>query len=72
MRWAERRLFEQNLLHSDPPRQDPQAWCEQAIAGNWDMADESMFYIACRGSQPELAQTFEELILSLIPSEGGL
>jgi hypothetical protein len=41
------------------------------IAENPDLVD-SLFYIECRGSHPEAAEMFEELILSLIPTEGGL
>jgi hypothetical protein len=72
MRWAEQRLFEANLLGFDPDRSSPATWANQAIGGNWDIAGDSLFYLECRGSHPERAQSFEELVLSLIPSEGGL
>lgn len=72
MQWAERRLRENNLLGSDPPFHDPGAWTEQAIARNPDLMDQGMPYLRERGHHPENAETFESLILQLIPSEGGL
>jgi hypothetical protein len=50
-------------------RDSPFAWTPQVIADNPDLVD-SIFYVECRGSYPEAAETFEELILSLIPTEG--
>ena len=72
MLWAERRLFQENLLGSDPPSRDPVAWTEHVIARNLDLMDQSIPWLAERDSHPEKAETFEELILRLIPSEGVL
>jgi hypothetical protein len=69
MAWAEQRLFEENLLHCDPPKRDLRAWTEHVIADNPDLVD-SLPYLAERDCRPERAQTFENLVLSMIPSEG--
>lgn len=73
MRWGERRLEEQDLWHGNAPsnREDLRAWADVVIADNRDLVD-SLFYLAERDSHPERAQSFENLVLSLIPSEGGL
>jgi hypothetical protein len=47
------------------------AWTQAVIATNPDLVD-SLFYLQERAREPERAQTFENIILSLIPSEGGL
>jgi hypothetical protein len=44
---------------------------DAVIARNPDLVD-SLFYCQCRDSHPERAQTFENLVLSMIPTEGGL
>jgi hypothetical protein len=72
MRWAEGRLFEANLFGANPDRSSPRAWAERAIAQNLDLMDQSLPWLKERGSHPERADTFENLILCLIPSEGGL
>lgn len=73
MRWAERRLEEQDLWHGNVPGnpEDLRAWTDMVIAGNPDLVD-SLFYLECWDSHPERAQSFENIILSLIPTEGGL
>jgi hypothetical protein len=73
MRWAERRLEEQDLWHGSPPsnRGDLAAWAQAVIASNPDLVD-SLFYLEWRDSHPDRAETFENLVLSMIPSEGGL
>jgi hypothetical protein len=71
MLWAERMLFEANLLGFDPPRSSPQAWTDQAIGQNLDLID-SFLWLQQRDIFPEYAETFEELIYDLVPKEGGL
>jgi len=71
MKWAENRLLEENLFNGNPNRKNPREWAEQVIAQNPDLTD-SLPYLKGKGLYPEKAETFEELILSLIPSEGGL
>ncbi len=71
MRWAERRLWEAGLLNFDPPSL-PARWTEQVIAENLDVLDQSVPWLRERGSEPQNAETFEQLILTLIPSDGGL
>jgi hypothetical protein len=71
MEWAENRLFEANLFSGNPPK-SPAPWVQQVIAENWDLQDESIPWVLEKDSRPEKAETFENLILSLIPSEGGL
>jgi hypothetical protein len=41
------------------------------VANNPDLVD-SLFYLQERASKPERAQTLENLVLSLIPTEGEL
>jgi hypothetical protein len=72
MSWAERVLEEASLLTSDPPRKTPELWTERAIALNPDLLDQSAPYLLERDVRPDKAETFEELIRSLVPSEGGL
>jgi hypothetical protein len=72
MRWANRRLSEANLLAETPPPSSPRNWADQAIAQNLDLIDDSMEWWQERGIFPEKAETFEGLIVQLIPSEGGL
>ena len=73
MLWAESRLSEANLFPGNlGTRTPPATWTEQAIAQNRDLMDESLPYLQEKGSHPEEAETFEGLILALIPSEGGL
>lgn len=72
MSWAEDQLREANLLGFSPERQSLARWTEQAIAQNPDLRDKSLPWLRERDSHPEKAETFEELILRLIPSEGGL
>ena len=73
MCWAENRLFEANLLNFTPNRSSPQAWANQAIAQNWDIKDESLPWLKERDNLDlRGVETFEGLILSLIPTEGGL
>ena len=71
MQWADQRLREESLLGSDPDPKDPTRWTAVAIAQNLDLM-EVLPYLQEKGSYPEKAPTFENLILSLIPSEGGL
>ncbi len=72
MRWAESRLLEANLLNWSQQGESPQVWAERVIAQNLDLEDQSGPWLKERDSHPEEAETFESLILSLIPSEGGL
>jgi hypothetical protein len=72
MRWAEDKLMEANLFNGNPDRKNPQQWAEEVIAQNDNLADESLPWIKERDLHPEKAETFENLILSLIPTEGGL
>lgn len=73
MVWAERRLREADLLgFVDPDPKDPVGWAEIAIGLNPDLMDQSLPWLEERDSHPEKAPTFENLVLSLIPSEGGL
>ena len=43
-----------------------------SLAQNPDVMSECISWLLERDSHPEKAETFESLILSLIPSEGGL
>ena len=70
--WAEGKLREGNLLAFDPARKSPARWTAQAIAQNLDLIDQSFPFLRERDIHPEKAETFEELILDLIPREGGL
>ena len=73
MTWAERRLEESSLFEGNRPRTDnPSIWTEQVIAQNPDLMDQSIPWLKERASHPEEAETFEQLILQLIPQEGGL
>jgi hypothetical protein len=72
MRWAEKRLEEAGLLNWSPKQMSPQDWAEQVIAQSLDLDDQSVPWLKERGCHPEKAGTFESLVLSLIPSEGGL
>ena len=69
--WAEGLLQEERLLTSDPDRKNPALWTAQALAQNQDLT-EVLPWLRERGSHPEKAETFEELIRSLVPKEGGL
>ncbi len=74
MEWAERRLTEAGLLNylGELDRANPVRWVQQAIEDNPDLASESLPWLRERGVDLSKAETFEELILRLIPSEGGL
>src|ERR1700759_75984 len=72
MQWAEQQLSEANLLGWGTPPSDPRGWTQMVIARNSDLMDETMPHLEERGVQPEKAESFEGLILQLIPSEGGL
>jgi hypothetical protein len=72
MQWAEQRLSEANLFGWNPPSSGPRGWADQVIAQNRDLMDEAIPWWRERGIHPENAETFESLILQLIPSEGGL
>jgi hypothetical protein len=74
MEWAERRLTEASLLNywGELDRGNPARWVQQAIEDNPDLASESLPWLRERGADLSKAETFEELILRLIPSEGGL
>jgi hypothetical protein len=74
MEWAVRRLEEADLYedNSPPSNASPRAWAEQVIAQNPDLVDQTLPWLQERDIHPEKAQTFESLILQLIPSEGGL
>ncbi len=76
MLWAERKLEEANLLGFTPrkeQRRDPLvSWTDQVIALNLDLMDQSLPYLREREVRPDKAESFEGLILSLVPSEGGL
>ena len=45
---------------------------ELVIARSLDLKDNSLPWLEERDIHPEKAENFEELILSLIPKEGGL
>ena len=75
MEWAEGRLQEQNLLSAGDlwkVRKDPVAWVEEALVENPDIYEISLPWVKERDNHPEEAETFTQLILSLIPTEGGL
>jgi hypothetical protein len=72
MAWAEGRLEEAGLLEGNPSRKNPFSWSQDALAENPALLEQSPGYLQERGTQPEKAPTFENLILSLIPTEGGL
>ena len=73
MAWAERKLADAGLLGGGrPDRNDVAAWTREAIADNQDIQGESVPWLLGRGWKPEAAETFEELLLTLIVSEGGL
>ena len=74
MQWAENRLWQEGLWQGNPP--DPKnlfQWTEHVIAQNPEMTDQDVpFWLQQRALHPERAETFESLILQLIPKEGGL
>ena len=73
MKWAENRLSEANLWEGNPPNpRSPAAWTDQVIARNLDLMDQSIPWLKERDSRPDKAETFESLILSLLPTESGL
>ena len=73
MKWAEDRLEAEGLLGWQRlERDNPRLWTERAIAQNRDLKDQSIPHLQDRDLHPEEAETFEGLILSLIPTEGGL
>ena len=75
MTWAEDLLFKEGLWQGNPPdRQNPFQWTEQVIAQNPEMLDQDVpFWLQQRGLHPEQSETFESLILQLVPGkEGGL
>jgi len=71
MRWAERRLSEANLWSGNPPNDLP-SWTAQVIARNPDLMGDSLPHLQERDLHPEKAESFESLVLQLIPSESGL
>lgn len=71
MDWAQQKLEEADLYRGNSPPLNPRAWVEQVIARNLDLMDDSIPWLEERDSHPEKAQTFDQLILSLIPSESG-
>ena len=73
MEWAEHLLREEGLFQSfQDPEPTPGPWVELVIAQSLDMKDHSLPWLEERDIHPEKAENFEELILSLIPKEGGL
>jgi len=64
--------MEANLYNFPPHQNDPREWADRVIAQNPDMEDQSIPWIREHGEHPERAETFENLILTLIPMEGGL
>ena len=72
MDWAVRRLEEADLYEGNPPPSSPRDWADQVIAQNWDLTDVTLPWLLERDIHPERAETFESLILQLIPKEGGL
>ena len=73
MEWAEHRLWQESLF--SPHRVDrssPSKWVQEVLAQNLDVREDSIPWVLERDSHPERAETFESLILSLIPSESGL
>ena len=72
MDWAVHRLEEASLYSGNPPPLSPRAWADQVIAQNLDLKDEAMPHLEERDLHPEKADSFESLILQLIPSESGL
>ena len=75
MVWAEDRLSDQNLLAAGElwkERKDPEAWVEAALVENPDIFEISLPWSKERNNHPETAESFNQLILSLIPTEGGL
>ena len=72
MTWAEDRLEEANLFSGPQPnRKDPVIWAREVV-GNPYVREESVPWMRERGTDPSQAETFEQLILSLIPRESGL
>jgi hypothetical protein len=72
MRWAERRLADAGLCSPNQDLKPPQEWAEEVIAQNPAVEEESLPWFREHNSHPERAETFESLILSLIPTQGGL
>ena len=72
MEWAESRLSEARLLNhwGELDRANPARWVEQAITDNPDLASGSLPWLREQGADLSKAETFEELVLRLIPSEG--
>ena len=74
MKWAEERLREAGLfpLFLKPNLKDPRVWAQEVLEDSLDIRDGSLPWVRAHNSHPERAETFESLILSLIPKEGGL
>ena len=71
MKWADSRLSQANLWQSPSRTLAPEDWTEQAIAQNPDLMDQSIPWLKERDLKPEEAETFESLILQLLPTESG-
>jgi hypothetical protein len=71
MRWADRRLVAEGLENGSPAEKTPEAWVDHVISQNLNLRD-NLHWVRSRGSQPEKAETFEDLITAFIPTEGGL
>lgn len=73
MAWVEERLSEAGLLGwGHPDRENLFAWTEEVLANNGDILSESVRWRLDRGWTPETVNSFEELVLELIITEGGL
>jgi hypothetical protein len=71
MDWVESRLEDNSLLTGNPDRSTMRQWLTDVIEDNPNLMEQSVDWAMDRGTRPEKAETVEELILSLIPSEGG-
>lgn len=74
MSWAEENLWEANLLDRPAPKywNDPKMWANLVLEQNQSIQSESLPWMRERGTDPSEAETFEQLILGLIPQESGL
>jgi hypothetical protein len=70
MDWALHRLEQRSLYLGNPSPLALAQWTEQVIAQNPELM-EVFLYLQERDIHPEKAETFEELILDLIPQKGG-
>ena len=71
MKWADLRLLQEGLENGSPEEKGLEAWVSHVLAQNLYLRD-NIHWVREHNSHPEKAETFEDLILAFIPTEGGL